>query len=1010
MPPGLSSTSRLAGVLIALSIATSLAGGQGASLIVERRSAPRVSVDAGGRVTVIFRVLNRRSAAQRVRSRFDLLPEWRVVTPDSTITTLQAGEAALKFLVVMVPASARAGEYTLRYEVSRDDPSATTAPVQDSVVLSVAERRRLQATSLSTPRFVAAGDPYVAKFTVANIGNAAALVRLMVTSSDGLKARLDTSMIQLAPGDGHVISVAVQTNDGVARKILHHLVLTAMVAKDTGAHASATSRVEIIPVRASASSRFRGVPARLTVIESGTGQTPTAELRGAGFVTPTGATRMDFLLRGPRVNNLAFGGQDEYWLNLQSPKRYQLRLGDQGYYGSRLSSTGRPEFGASGELVTAGGALALSADAQQDRRTWDFTHEQEYGGGAEYRAGNTRFNTRYVRRSGIDSASVWTTGGFLAPLPTMTLQWEYGRGSAGGITGNAYALTVAGTQLHGNLIYAFTRDAADQEFPGVWRGTQNSSGTASVRLFRDLSLFGEATGSSRPQATLFSSIGVLPASTTGGVDGGIAVGNFIAGYRRVHEAGSTLPSFAARSSNSVHVQSALSLRTIQLSGHLESGYTSYDASILPTVPFARGTGSVSLSMGQQRVALALTRFTGTPIYSLSPQNQNSASLFGLFHLTVGTAINAGVNAVRQGGLHPQTFSLFDIGVTQQLGYGHQTKWQGRSISAGGPRNMMQQTEYSVPVNLPIAVSDEGGVVEAHLTDAASAKPVAGILMRLGGEARFTDKDGRARFTGFPPGTYYLDVDREKLGSARVITPVTPISVTLSGRSIQRIELKVTGSVRVTGTARLMVFAPNRPLGARDSLIDAGALTGLVLSLVDGDTLRAEADAWGRFSFDDLHEGRWTLRVIGGLPANYRLDTLQVNLEMKAGEVRDVVFRALPTRPAAKFQPTEEVPVVVAATPTATAPALPPLPRADKNWRAPVVHHYYTISPKDAGLMMIARYMYNDGTLWPKIWLANLDQVPDPGAIHSGIHLRIPDKAPLTAAEIAARDAYARRRR
>jgi nucleoid-associated protein YgaU len=132
--------------------------------------------------------------------------------------------------------------------------------------------------------------------------------------------------------------------------------------------------------------------------------------------------------------------------------------------------------------------------------------------------------------------------------------------------------------------------------------------------------------------------------------------------------------------------------------------------------------------------------------------------------------------------------------------------------------------------------------------------------------------------------------------------------------------------------------------------------------------------------------------------------------MKAGEVRDVVFRALPTRPAAKFQPNEEVPVVVAATPTATAPALPPLPRADKNWRAPVVHHYYTISPKDAGLMMIARYMYNDGTLWPKIWLANLDQVPDPGAIHSGIHLRIPDKAPLTAAEIAARDAYARRRR
>jgi nucleoid-associated protein YgaU len=61
-------------------------------------------------------------------------------------------------------------------------------------------------------------------------------------------------------------------------------------------------------------------------------------------------------------------------------------------------------------------------------------------------------------------------------------------------------------------------------------------------------------------------------------------------------------------------------------------------------------------------------------------------------------------------------------------------------------------------------------------------------------------------------------------------------------------------------------------------------------------------------------------------------------------------------------------------------------------------------------MYIARAMYDDASLWPKIWLANPERVDDPDVIHPGQRLRIPDKAPLTAQEEAARDRYLAGRR
>jgi len=71
--------------------------------------------------------------------------------------------------------------------------------------------------------------------------------------------------------------------------------------------------------------------------------------------------------------------------------------------------------------------------------------------------------------------------------------------------------------------------------------------------------------------------------------------------------------------------------------------------------------------------------------------------------------------------------------------------------------------------------------------------------------------------------------------------------------------------------------------------------------------------------------------------------------------------------------------------------------------------YHEVQPGDRGLMDVARREYGDPSLWPKIWVANRAQVPDPDRIRVGQRLVIPPAGPLTAEEREAIEHYRQRR-
>jgi nucleoid-associated protein YgaU len=65
---------------------------------------------------------------------------------------------------------------------------------------------------------------------------------------------------------------------------------------------------------------------------------------------------------------------------------------------------------------------------------------------------------------------------------------------------------------------------------------------------------------------------------------------------------------------------------------------------------------------------------------------------------------------------------------------------------------------------------------------------------------------------------------------------------------------------------------------------------------------------------------------------------------------------------------------------------------------------------DESLTAIAWLVYRDGSLWPKIWLANRAVLPTPDRIVPGLELLVPPPGPLSALERAAARAWRAARR
>jgi nucleoid-associated protein YgaU len=1003
-----------AATALSLCLASSAAVAQAPAVAVARVGPPAVEADPGAGVTAVFRVTNAAARPREVTGRVELPTGWRLVTPDPT-AVLEPRASDVRLLRVAIPAAAHAGSYRIRYALSASDGGAALG--RDSLTVVVREQRRLELQPVDAPRMIVAGDRYSATFTLRNAGNAPMTAVVQAVGAQAVAVRTDSTRFRLTPGETRTIRVTVETRRDAERPVPNRLEVRAQGAGDTTFAARAYAVTEVIPRGGETGPRYHNLPAQLTLRsmqpQHSAQHEGVAELRAAGTISEGSATRVDILARGPNRTQSIFGERDEYRLALSS-NRYELRLGDNGYALSPLTEPGRTGFGGSGRVSL--GRATVGGFALRERWASAFSREVEQGGFVEMRLpGQSKFGVNYLNRQGRDSGDMWTLRGVLAPLPGLTTDLEYGAGV--GTPGAGSALSIAVVGAHPRVNYGYRLLRAAPGYTGVVRGVDYDDASLSVRMWRALRLNTQFVDRSREPGPT-DPIGV--AQRYRSYRGGAGYADLVvAEYQHSEDAGRVIGVPVEGDENLVRLRLGSPAGPVRLFGGAELGST--QRGITPDrLPFQRYSLQSSVNLGGQSFVAGVERLTGTTLYVSRPQDVTTARFSTSLNVGRAMNVNFGWNGTRDVSDTTRTLSVLDGGVSYRLPFGHRIVSRARLLSFGGTATQDQsfvQLDYVIPLGVPVGTTGTSGRVQGRVYDAETGRGLPNTLVRLGDRAALTDRQGRVTFAGLAPETYYLQLDGQSLGTDRVTLQDNPLPVSARRGGTTKLDVGVVRGARVAGRVELFDFdARTRADDPARPLVEAGGGRHVLLALTrDGETVRRMTDADGRFVFADLRPGRWTLSVADAqLPEHHYFENDTLAVEIDAGEATDLTLRVLPQYRPVKMLASAEIVLGPGATSAearpralsrgATTSVAAPLATTVDGPDAPV-RHRYTVTRWDISLMHIARVMYDDPSLWPKIWVANQHQLRDPDIILPGQRLLVPDASPLTRQEVAARDAY-----
>ena len=183
------------------------------------------------------------------------------------------------------------------------------------------------------PDVVLAGDEYPVKLRVTNRGNSRITAQLTARSTLSFPVKMDASSFSLEAAESRDFTCTIQTDKAYAKHTQHAVTFQLAATSATGEALTArqSSVVELIPRISGSRDPFHYLPMQLKLSAlSETDHTLQfqAELSGAGSLDEAGKHRVDFLFRGPDVQQASlFGERDEYGASYHG-EHWDIDLGD----------------------------------------------------------------------------------------------------------------------------------------------------------------------------------------------------------------------------------------------------------------------------------------------------------------------------------------------------------------------------------------------------------------------------------------------------------------------------------------------------------------------------------------------------------------------------------------------------------------------------------------------------------------------------------------------------------
>ena len=895
-------------------MASAAALAQQSSVEVRSPAAKLLEVAPGRIVTASVVVANRGSLADEYAERLTLPPGGQKVAPPDVPFRLEPGGQIVRVLAVLIPANTPAGRFELRYSVqSRRDPSSSGSI---DLAIQVTPVDRLELIVEPHPDMVIAGDRYPVKLRVTNRGNSRLSVQLARRSSLGFAVSADAQEFFLEAGAARAIVCAVQVDKTFARHTTHAVTfdVTATTAAGQVLTASQASVVKIVPQVTGKSDPFHQLPMQLRFIGiAETDHRPQlqTELSGSGSLDEAGAHRVDFLFRGPDVQNASlFGERDEYGVSYHGA-HWDVDLGDRIYALSPLTEKQSLGRGAGvtwhDDRTTVGGFYMSSRFRQQNRDEFgafirqDLTPSWTLQGNFLRKTGSDPMEASAFPQNIVSLESRYR----LRKLLDLRLEAAVSR-SDDGVTDGAWRAEAHG-ELPGQFHYALEHAHAGPNFHGYYSDTDTTYATVTKKLtpkFRVHASLNHYAGNLALNDVRSTVVNRESSSTAGASYALTKDTELSLAWQHMKRTDLLLPAAYDFTEDSVrlglghnfgkvNLQSFLDLGTLDNSLTGASGPFQRSSITANWHPTTSQTYSVFASYGP-------SAFTGSMDQSLSAGVSARWQVKEYLTANLSYARNQYDGVI--GRDQDQAFVSLRYQMENKSSVSLVGRWSRavtKATSAVPSNEAALLVTYSIPLSLPVTRKRSIGMLQGRVCDGTKGREAGlrRVVLQVGEQFAVTDEAGLFEFPSLKPGPCELMVVQDSLGTRMAMETPLPMKLKIRPAETTRVELAATPAGSIAVRVMRYEFAGGNALNASSVLHEVGGQEAVTVEITNGrEVWREQTDRTGRAAFDRLPGGPWKLRVAGSdLPALHTIENPERTLTLKSGESQQVALRVVPQR-------------------------------------------------------------------------------------------------------------------
>jgi hypothetical protein len=869
-------------------------------------------------VTTTFSVTNTSDEELEFISDVKLPEGWKLIIPAFPFR-LSPNANEIRLVSLFIPQTALAGKYEIIYRVS----SVKYPSISDLARIYVVVRSvtKLQAEFLRAPESVIAGQPYESIFSVINASNTENRVVIKVESGHDLPYTIEPEELKLAPGESKTVKVTVKTDEKLREGFKHPLRLTVQSIEDEKMRGQARCAVNIIPKITGEVDRFHRIPGKLILRSVGQRNEEEktlfqGEFSGRGKLSEEGEDEIEFLFRGPDTLEEVsmFGQRDRYFAGYRN-KAADVVLGDNYYSLSHL--TEQSLDGRGGEIGLVSGGFGLRGYHMKTR--WLDPEEKKTALHFDYlfRDKHKIGLNLFKKKSDLEDAQIASLQGELEPFENTNIEFEAAYGKDDNRHDNAYWLNFYGSPGWGGgyrLEYLY----AEPDFPGYYRDKAYISGSFFFPIGKDLTLNATLRQEKNnldldplTESAALSRFGQL------GLNYKFKAGTTISIESRFRTREDRLaePDFDDRELT----------HKFRLGQSFKKLFFNVSAEVGKTKDRLKDqTSDVGIYEGSFYFIPTLNQSYGSYVrYNTykDPENEGedtiNTGLTGSFKIGESASVNLKLDRYDSIGTDSGNRHNFDLSLNYLFPNKSMISAHGRHTLYGSNSDQVDETafivEFTVPFGLPVGKKRSIGTLEGDVRDQETGQPIKNTILRLSGVPAVTNSDGEFTFPALKPGAFYLNIDSASIGLEQIPVQKTPLKVNIEGGKETSIEIGITKSAVLTGKVMVYEFAEEDGLqkgfiidkdagkavgddGKKEMIEDRGLANALLEFKSKQETWRVLTDRKGRFRFDDLRPGQWTLTVrADNMPQYHYLEKDSFEIELTPGEKKKMLIKVLPKK-------------------------------------------------------------------------------------------------------------------